>query len=217
MQATLPVPGPRGVIDTITPYAYRMLQLHMPRRFGTGLFIVLAHLVLVAALLHHANRPRIEDTGPVEYMSYIVVPTPAAPTVEERTASITPPPVRRSRPPAARLEAQPAMTIVSPAEAPAVPAPAEGTAPSTSPSPKLDMVALRADARRAGKDYEPEPFEQVRAAESRLEAEKKDLGRAIANTKRPPCTKKYSGGEKLNLIALIPLAIDTITDTGCKW
>lgn len=189
----------------------------MPRRFGTGLSIVLAHLVLVAALLHHANRPRLEDTGPVEYMRYIVVPRPAAPVVVERAAPITPPPLRRSRPAAIRSEAQPAMTIVSPAEPAARQAPTEDAAPSASPSPKLDMAALRADARRASKDYAPEPFEQVRAAESRLEAEKRDLGRAIANTRRPPCTKKYSGGEKLNLIALIPLAIDTITDTGCKW
>jgi len=185
----------------------------MPRRVGTVLFIVLAHLLLIAALLQHANPPRLEDTGPVEYMSYIVVQKPAAPRVEERTAPVTPPPVRRSRPSVIRTEAEPAMTIVPATESAAVQAAAEEAAPS----PKLDMAALRADARRAGKDYAPEPFEQVRAAESRLEAEKKDLGRAIANTKRPPCTKKYSGGEKLNLIALIPLAIDTITDTGCKW
>jgi len=185
----------------------------MPRRLGTGLFIGLAHLALVAALLHHANRPRIEDTGPVEYMSYIVVPTPAAPKVEERAASIRPPPVRRSRPSVTRVDAEPAMTIVPATESAALQTPSEEVAPS----PKLDMATLRAEARRVTRDYAPEPFEQVRAAESRLEAEKKDLGRAIANTKRPPCTKKYSGGEKLNLIALIPLAIDTITDTGCKW
>jgi len=194
-----------------------MLQLHTPRRFGTGLFIVLAHFALIAALLQHANRPKLEDTGPVEYMSYIVVPKPPVPRVEERAASITPPPMRRSRPPAVASVAQPAITIVPAVEPAAVQAPVQDAAPSASPSPKLDMAALRADAHRASKDYVPEPFEQVRAAESRLEAEKKDLGRAIANTKRPPCTKKYSGGEKLNLIALIPLAIDTITDTGCKW
>jgi len=79
------------------------------------------------------------------------------------------------------------------------------------------MAALRADARHIGKDYVPDSFERVRAAESRLEAEKNDLGRAIGKAKRPPCTKKYSGGTSLNLILLIPLAIDTITDKGCKW
>ena len=79
------------------------------------------------------------------------------------------------------------------------------------------MAALRADAGRVSKDYVPDSFEQVRAAESRLEAEKNDLGRAIEKAKRPPCTKKYSGGTSINLILLIPLAIDTITDKGCKW
>ena len=58
---------------------------------------------------------------------------------------------------------------------------------------------------------------QVRDAEHRLAAEKTGLGRAIKEAKRPPCTKKYSGGTSLNVFALIPLAIDTITDTGCKW
>ena len=175
MQATLPVRGPRGVIDTITPHAHRMLQLQTPRRFGTGLFIVLAHFALIAALLQHANRPRLEDTGPVEYMSYIVVPKPPVPRVEERAASITPPPMRRSRPPAVASVAQPAITIVPAVEPAAVQAPVQDAAPSASPSPKLDMAALRADAHRASKDYVPEPFEQVRAAENRLEAEKSDF------------------------------------------
>lgn len=191
-----------------------MHQFHTRPRLGTGLFIGLLHLALVAALLQHKSSPRFEETGPVEYMSYIVVPKPPPPAIKESARAPTSPRVRRSRPPLANVataEAEPVMTIVP------APEPARDAAPAASPSPKLDMAALRADARRASKDYAPEPFEQVRAAESRLEAEKKDLGRAIANTKRPPCTKKYSGGEKLNLIALIPLAIDTITDTGCKW
>jgi len=191
-----------------------MHQFYTRPRLGTGLFIGLLHLAIIAALMAHKSSPRREDAGPVEYMSYIVVPKPAAPVLRESAPVLAPPPVRRSRPPVAdvaRTEQEPDMTIV-PAPEPAVEA-----APSESASPKLDMAALRADARRASKDYAPEPFEQVRAAESRLEAEKKDLGRAIANTKRPPCTKKYSGGTSLNLLALIPLAIDTITDTGCKW
>ena len=79
------------------------------------------------------------------------------------------------------------------------------------------MDALRTDARRIASQHVPEPFEQVRNAEHRLEAEKRDLGRAISEARRPPCTKKYSGGTSLNVFALIPLAIDTITDTGCKW
>lgn len=196
-----------------------MPQLHLTQRFASSLFIGLLHLLILAALLQHANSARIEETGPVEYMSYIVVPKPAAPAVREAAPPTAPPPVRRDRPAVATAEAPRVpndTSVPDPVDAPAetvAPAPATAAAPS----PKLDMAALRADAGRMSRDYVPEPFEQVRSAESRLEAEKRDLGRAIEKAKRPPCTKKYSGGTSLNLILLIPLAIDTITDKGCKW
>lgn len=194
-----------------------MPQFHTTQRLTTGLFIGLLHLVLLAALLHHANSSRPEDSGPVEYMSFILLPKTATPPVVKPA---TPqPPARRSRQPVETAEAAPILRAIpsaEPAETQAEPI-AEVPAPSASPSPKLDMAALRADAGRLSKDYVAEPFEQVRAAESRLEAEKNDLGRAIEKAKRPPCTKKYSGGTSMNLILLIPLAIDTITDKGCKW
>ena len=186
----------------------------MTRRIGTGLFIALGHLALVAALLHQARSSKPEDTGVVEYMTYVVVPKAAAPAAREAP----PPPVvvqRQPRPAVRTQEPVTPLAITLPA-APE-PAPAETAQPAASSSSRLDMVALRAEAGRVNKNYVPEPFERVRAAESRLEAQKNDLGKAIADTKRPPCTKKYSGGTSLNLIALIPLAIDTITDTGCKW
>lgn len=190
-----------------------MAQFHTTQRFATGLFIGLLHLGLLAALLYHVNSARPEDVGPVAYMNLILLPKTAPPPVREATAP--PPLVRRSRPSVdtARTAALPANEPADAAAEPDTPAPA----PSASPSPKLDMLALRADVGRIGKDYVAEPFEQVRAAESRLEAEKNDLGRAIGKAKRPPCTKKYSGGTSMNLILLIPLAIDTITDKGCKW
>lgn len=40
---------------------------------------------------------------------------------------------------------------------------------------------------------------------------------AVRQAKRPDCQTKYSGGEKANLLLLIPLAIETITDKACKW
>ncbi len=196
-----------------------MAQFHTTQRLATGLFIGLLHLGLLAALLYHVNSSRPEDAGPVAYMNLILLPKTAPPPVREATAP--PPPLRRSRPsadtarPAPILKAIPAHT---PADAPAEPdTPAPAPSASPSPSQKLDMLALRADVGRISKEYVAEPFEQVRAAESRLEAEKNDLGRAIGKAKRPPCTKKYSGGTSMNLILLIPLAIDTITDKGCKW
>lgn len=152
-------------------------------------------------------------------MSYIVVPKLVTPPVREPTAAAPPRAIHRLRPPVDAVQKAPVLRVISAPESaeegrtPVVEAPAS----TASPSPTFDMAALRADARRIGKDHAPDPFEQVRDAESRLEAEKNKLGRAIEQAKRPPCTKKYSGGTSLNLVLLIPLAIDTITDTGCKW
>lgn len=194
-----------------------MHQFHLRQRLATSFFIGLAHVALVAALLHHANSSRPEDAEPVATMTFILVPKMVTPPVQE--AAAPPPPVRRSRPSVDIAETAPVLKSIpasEPTDAQADPV-AEAPTPAASPSPKLDMVALRADAGRISKDYVPDSFEQVRAAESRLEAEKNDLGRAIEKAKRPPCTKKYSGGTSVNLILLIPLAIDTITDKGCKW
>jgi hypothetical protein len=41
--------------------------------------------------------------------------------------------------------------------------------------------------------------------------------RAIAQSGRADCTRKYAGGASLDPLRLIPLLYDTITDTGCKW
>lgn len=181
-------------------------------RVGSGVLIIIAHLVLLALLICYAGTPPIRgEAGPANYIALTLVqvktkPRPAqaqaekAPsTPRKRVAPVQPAPVAAQAPSAAQEapEAEPGH------------APQQGY--------RLDMDALRADARRFAGDHIPEPFEQVRDAEHRLEADKNDLGRAISNAKREPCTKRYSGGTSMNLFALIPLAIDTITDTGCKW
>lgn len=40
------------------------------------------------------------------------------------------------------------------------------------------------------------------------------LERAIERARRPDCKSAYSG---LGLLAVIPLAKDAVTGTGCKW
>lgn len=184
-------------------------------RAGPGALIILAHLVFVALLLRYAGTPSIRDqTPPAEYITFALVPATARPKAVEAAAPPLSPPARKRQATVQQDLPLPAPLVAVPAvqEAPE-PVPAQA-APQGA---RLDMAALRADARHIAREYVPEPFEQVRDAEHRLEAEKKDLGRAIREAKRPPCTKKYSGGTSLNVFALIPLAIDTITDTGCKW
>ena len=79
-----------------------MPQLHMTRRIGTGLLIALGHLALVAALLHQARSSKPEDTGVVEYMTYVVVPKAAAPAAREAP----PPPVAVQRQPRPAVRTQ---------------------------------------------------------------------------------------------------------------
>ena len=79
------------------------------------------------------------------------------------------------------------------------------------------MESLRGLARQVEKERVPTALERVRTAEQMRARDDNKLSRAINEAKRPDCQTKYSGGDKLDLIRLIPLAIDTITDTGCKW
>ena len=184
-------------------------------RAGPGALIILAHLAFFAILLRYAGTPPLRDeTGPADYIEFVLVPAKARPKPVE---AATPAPVPRKRK-ATTAQAAPAPASSDTVAVPSVPEPQESSPEqAVAQGKQLDMDALRATARRVAREHVPEPFEQVRAAESRLEAEKNDLGRAIEKAKRPPCTKKYSGGTSMNLILLIPLAIDTITDKGCKW
>jgi hypothetical protein len=182
-------------------------------RAGPGALIVLAHLVFFAILLRYADTPPVRDkAGPADYIEFALVPAKAMPKKVEAAARVAVP----REPKASLPQAAPAPS--SPVAVPSVLEPQESIPEQAAPQGKqLDMDALRGDARRLAREHVAGPFEQVRDAEHRLAAEKKDLGRAIREAKRPPCTKKYSGGTSLNVFALIPLAIDTITDTGCKW
>lgn len=184
-------------------------------RAGPGVLIVLAHLLLLAVLIRYAGTPPVRgQAGRASYVAFRLVPVETKPSLAAAPAAPEPPAPRRRKAPL-QPEVPAPMALPVPPAVGETPEPAPAAAASQ--ERRLDMAALRADARRLAGEHLPEPFEQVRAAERRLEADKKDLGRAISQAKRPPCTEKYSGGTKLNLIMLIPLAIDTITDTGCKW
>lgn len=180
-----------------------------------GALIVLVHLLAVVILIRHAGSPSTRDEAPpARYIMFALIPAATEPAPVVAAASKPAPAPRARRPVVSRDAVAPSV----PMEVPMVAVPQQETPqPPVPEGRRLNMEALRADARRIAGDHMPEPFEHVRDAEYRLEAEKNDLGRAISRAKREPCTKKYSGGSSLNVFALIPLAIDTITDTGCKW
>lgn len=197
-------------------------------RAGSVAFIVLAHVLFVLALVHYASPRPDNASTPVDYIAFafIVAPVkPVPPPALIPQARSAPPPVAvpTVRPPRiATPRAMPAspepMTIIAPPQETPSAAPAETTtATASAPTGKLDMESLRGLARQVEKERVPTALERVRTAEQMSSRDDNKLSRAINEAKRPDCQKKYSGGDKLNLILLIPLAIDTITGTGCNW
>ncbi len=73
------------------------------------------------------------------------------------------------------------------------------------------MESLRAAARQVDSEHGPVGLAPLRASDD------SDLSRAVRRAKHPDCQTKYSGGTEVNLLLLIPLAIETVTGKGCKW
>jgi len=87
---------------------------------------------------------------------------------------------------------------------------AEAPAATARPG-RIDMESLRAVARQVDTEHGPVGLEPLRASDD------SELSRAVRRAKVPDCQTKYAGGEKANILLLIPLAIDTITGKGCNW
>ncbi|MBD8544785.1 hypothetical protein IFU00_21130 [Oxalobacteraceae sp. CFBP 8761] len=194
-------------------------------RAGSVAFIVLAHVLFVLALVHYAS-PRPDNVStPVDYIAFAFIVAPVKPPPVPQVRSAPPPPVSVQvvRPPRiATQRALPAspepMTIIAAPEETSTATPAETTtAPASASTGKLDMESLRGLARQVEKERVPTALERVRTAEQLRGADDTNLARAIKRAKNPDCQKKYAGGTETNLLLLIPLAIDTITGTGCTW
>jgi hypothetical protein len=194
-------------------------------RAGSIAFIVLAHVLFVLALVHYASPRPDNDSAPVDYIAFAFIVAPEKPVpVPAPQARSAPPPVavptvrppRIATPRAMPASPEPITIIAPPQETPATPAETT-TAPASAPTGKLDMESLRGLARQVEKERVPTALERVRTAEQLRGADDNNLSRAIKRAKNPDCQKKYAGGTNANLLLLIPLAIDTITGTGCTW
>ena len=188
-------------------------------RLVAGVLIALLHVLLVLALLRSAQAPdarheerEVDDIA----FAFIAAPKPQVP-VEKSTPPPVVAPSVRPRPAAVvarEVASQPAsMTIVQ------EPAPDTEAQPAPAPAPerRLDMDSLRAAARRVDSERTPAATGGRRESEQLRSMDDTALARGVQRAKRPDCQTKYSGGTSLNLLALIPLAIETVTDKGCKW
>ncbi len=184
-------------------------------RIGPGLLIVLVHAVLVVVLMRYAGAPSVRDQAVnATYIAFTLIPVTARPPAPP---VIAPSPLRRQRRAIAQ-RVQPAPPV--PVHIPAILEP-DLRAPEAEDQPaqagKLDMEDLRLAARRAQRERVPTALERQRDSEQLRAADDSTLARDIRKAKRPNCQTAYAGGEKADLLLLIPLAIDTITGKGCKW
>lgn len=188
-----------------------MKRIPLPR-IGPGALILLGHLLLALALLQHVGAPaRGPAPAPADYIELAFIAAPRMPI--PATATAEPPPAVAPRSPARR----PSATV--PVESVSISVPvlnsedtsaAEAPAATAQPG-KMDMESLRAVARQVDSEYGPVGLEPLRSRDD------SDLSRAVRRAKRPDCQTKYAGGTEANILLLIPLAIETITDKGCKW
>ncbi len=126
------------------------------------------------------------------------------------TAAPEPPPAvaprSPARCPAATVPVESALVtvpVLTTEEARAAEAPAARAQPG-----KIAMESLRAVARQVDSEHGPVGLEPLRSRDD------SDLSRAVQRAKRPDCQTKYAGGTEANILLLIPLAIETITDQG---
>lgn len=183
-----------------------------PRLIAAAL-IVLLHIAATLALLRHGAARFDTDDTPANYIALVLT---AAPVAQPAPPPVVVVPAERPRRTASpRVQAAP-LAIMPPDAVPDAP-PEAAAAAAAAASGKLDMATLRGLARQVEKERVPTALERLRTSEQVHARDDNDLARAVSQAKRPDCQTKYSGGTSLNLVMLIPLAIDTITDKGCKW
>lgn len=186
-----------------------MLEQGAGRRLVPGALIVLAHVLFFLALLRHTGARVDTDSTPADYIAFAFIPAPTKPVQKASSAA---PAVVVPKVPPRRVPASVApLTSLPVIDTRQISTPAAPMDAAPAPAGKLDMASLRNVARQIDSERASTEGEPLRARDDTI------LGRAIEKAKRPDCQTKYAGGEKANLLILIPLAIETITDKGCKW
>ncbi len=82
------------------------------------------------------------------------------------------------------------------------------------PLQRLDPDALRAMAASNERARVHSGLEGVQQAEQGDHSIETRFGNATARSGRQDCQRAYSG---LGILAVVPLVIDTVKDSGCKW
>lgn len=199
-----------------------MTVLRTPLRIR--IVVASALLVLHGAmfyLLERAYSPA-PKSKPVIYTDLTFVNAlPPRIRVQTPTQANTPALQVRAKPRAQMIRPEPPPTSMALVDANVVSMPAPTPAHSTTAVPnsvaEFDLDAIRALARENERKRKREPLEIVQDSQRIHSTDESKLAQDIKKAGRLDCLKAYSGGTKLDFLRLIPLAIDTVTNTGCKW
>jgi hypothetical protein len=203
------------------------MRISLPKGPSLGLGIsLLVHAAVLAWLARLAPFSPAPGAPPARMQVTLLRLPPPRPAVEPKPAPLPAAPApaaprTRARPAPRPLPAAPDRPAqASPEPAPIIALPPDGeTSTQAQAAPEggaasFEMQAARSTARawvkgegrgRGGADGLGTPMRPSRSEQ---------LGQAIERARRADCRGAYAG---MGLLAVIPLAKDAVTGTGCKW
>ena len=198
--------------------AMRTSPAHIPvARTASILAVAALHLGFVILIIQQSSWFRPADKQAAIHYLQLLPLTPDTPhnkpapslAPQQATSGVTPRISRRqpvTPPPAVAMQS---MNIPAPASSAS---PQEAALPGRAPA--LDLDSLKRSALAIDRQRQPGTIEQIQQSHRRDESLEKQLADGTRKAERKDCLKAYSG---IGLLGLIPLAVSTVVDTGCKW
>lgn len=184
------------------------MQTSHLRPAATLLLVALFHLALLYAWQSGVwKRARTApEQAALLYMELRTLAPATAGAPAAQPAAIAPTPKRSNRAPVRTPAA--ALTMVAPPE-PAAPGPAPASA-----APALDLEGLHLAARAYERTRKPGEIELLQRQQQHALTTEEKFGNGVKKAQRADCRKAYAGA---GLLAVVPLALSSVMDTGCNW
>ncbi|WP_374517436.1 hypothetical protein [Undibacterium squillarum] len=189
----------------------------------SGMLLALGlHVLLISAWWQMQHQPWRSHNSTSSAMELVFVAPPqpapqAAPQAPVRTSNTPPVSAKRSKPELPRKTTN--ESVIQPVETHAVSTPATDNPPAepaTAATPRSgpDLHQLKASAGRIDKEWRGTTMGKIQMAQDTDPGTDEKLGKGVKKAEKKECLKAYSG---IGLLAIAPLLVSTVVDTGCKW
>ena len=193
-------------------------QLQKPplfsRRTMALMLMLLVHGLLWFAWQNQQSVRSRTDATTMHYLQLMDIRTPRIPDVSSA------PPSEKNQPTAPKPRIPKQLPDRKNDQAITVNPIAESNATTITPAitpaeePRLNLDELKRSALAIDKQRQPGTIEKIQQSHLRDDGFEKKLADGTRKAERKDCLKAYSGA---GLLAIIPLAVSTVVDTGCKW